>query len=135
MHPRYLLEMSSSYQRRLPHYQSDHMSYFVTFCTEKRWVLPPTARDINLEHLVREHRRKAFIHTTIVMPDHVHIVMSPLERPDGAAYGIAEILRGIKGPSSRRINQALSRSGPVWQHESWDHELRNSESLRKKCEY
>jgi putative transposase len=122
-----------SYQRRLPHYQSDHKSYYVTFCTEKRWILPREGRDIVFEHLIAAHRKTTFLHTTIVMPDHVHIVMSPLERPDGAAaYGIAEILRLIKGPSARRINQRLNRRGRVWQHESWDHELRNSESLQAK---
>ena len=124
-----------SYQRRLPHYQSDHKSYYVTFCTQDRWVLPHQARDIVLEHLVAAHRKTTFLQTTIVMPDHVHMVMSPLERPDGVAYGIAEILRLIKGPSARRINQRLNRRGRVWQHESWDHELRNSESLRAKCDY
>ena len=89
-----------SYQRRLPHYQSDHKSYYVTFCTQGRWVLPSEARDIVLEHLVREHRRKAFIHTMIVMPDHVHMVMTPLERHSGLAYDIPEYSMASKGPQA-----------------------------------
>ena len=125
----------SVYKRRLPHYQSNHKSYFVTFCTQDRWVLPDVARSIALSHIVMIHRKSMFLHTAIVMPDHVHMVMSPLDGPDGTAYGLAEILRGIKGASSRRMNQALGRTGPVWQHESWDHEVRNDESLRQKCEY
>ena len=76
-----------------------------------------------------------FLHTAIVMPDHAHMVMSPLDGQDGTAFGLAEILRAIKGASSRRINQALGRTGPVWQHESWDHEMRDDESLRGKCDY
>ncbi|HET7711370.1 MAG TPA: transposase [Thermoanaerobaculia bacterium] len=125
----------SVYRRRLPHYQSRHKDYLVTFCTQDRWVLPDVARSIALSHIIVIHRKLMFLHTATAMPDHVHIVISPLDGPDGNAYGIAEILRRIKGTSSRSINRALDRTGPVWQHESWDHELRNDESLRQKCEY
>ncbi|MGZ8867824.1 MAG: REP-associated tyrosine transposase [Thermoanaerobaculia bacterium] len=124
-----------AYRRRLPHYQSDHKDYFVTLCTQDRWVLPDAARDITLEHLVRVKERFSAMLTTIVMPDHVHIVMSPLERPNGMTYDLADILHGIKGVTGRRINRCFNRIGPVWQHESWDHELRNDESVRQKSDY
>ena len=75
------------------------------------------------------------LHTFIVMPDHVHIVLTPLLDQAGHLNGIADILHGLKGVSGRKINQALDRKGPVWQHESHDHQIRNDEALRAKCEY
>jgi putative transposase len=125
----------SSYRRRLPHYETEGRSYLLTFCTVDRWILPPAARDITMKHILVEHRRTAMLHTFIVMPDHVHIVLTPLINSRGELNGIADILHGIKGVSGRKINQALDRSGPVWQHESHDHQIRNDESLRAKCEY
>jgi hypothetical protein len=41
------------YQRRLPHLQKADCDLFVTFCTARR-VLPPEARDIVMEHCLRE---------------------------------------------------------------------------------
>jgi len=54
----------------------------------------------------------------------------------GAPVGVlANVLKGIKGASARSINKALGRKGPVWQDESFDHELRRSESIVEKAEY
>jgi putative transposase len=125
----------SAYRRDLPHYQTEGRSYLVTFATKGRWELPAAARDIVMDNILFEHRRRAQLHTFIVMPDHVHIVLTPLLDERGYLNGLADILHSIKGISARRINKLLDRSGPVWQPESHDHELRSHESLRAKCEY
>jgi len=41
----------------------------------------------------------------------------------------------LRGPSAHLINKHLSRRGPVWQQESFDHVLRSSESLDAKIHY
>ncbi len=69
------------------------------------------------------------------MPDHVHMVFTPLSDKDDNPYGFAEIMSGIKGASSHRINKALNRKGAVWQTESFDRVLRNDENTREKVEY
>jgi REP element-mobilizing transposase RayT len=124
-----------AYRRHLPHYQTDFRSYFVTFVTLGRWILPPAARTATLQHVLFDHGRKLDLHTAVVMPDHVHIVMTPLPSSHGEAYALTDILKGLKGASARTINRETGRSGPVWQHESFDHEIRRDESLRQKCEY
>jgi REP element-mobilizing transposase RayT len=124
-----------AYRRRLPHFQKADKNYLVTFVTRGRWVLPAVARDITLDEIVRQHRVLMFLHEAVVMPDHVHAVLQPLTDPSGITYPLSSILRQLKGASSRRINLALSRCGPVWQIESHDREIRTDESLMKKCEY
>ena len=68
------------------------------------------------------------------MPDHVHLVLTPLRDDDGP-FSVADIMQGIKSSSAHEINRALSRAGQVWQHESFDHVLRQEEGIAAKVEY
>jgi REP element-mobilizing transposase RayT len=68
------------------------------------------------------------------MPDHVHLVLTPLREDDGL-FSVAEIMQGIKSSSAHQINRVLSRAGQVWQHESFDHVLRREEGIVAKVEY
>jgi hypothetical protein len=43
-----------NYRRRLPHQQKADAALFVTFCTGGRMILPERARDLVLEHCLRE---------------------------------------------------------------------------------
>jgi REP element-mobilizing transposase RayT len=69
------------------------------------------------------------------MPDHVHLVITPLEDDDGTPVTMAAIMNGIKGASAHSVNKLLRRRGRVWQDESLDRILRTNESLRQKVEY
>jgi len=69
------------------------------------------------------------------MPEHVHLLLTPMRDLSGDVFCLVDILRGIKGASARRVNQVLESCGPVWQEESFDHVIRNEESMREKTEY
>ncbi|MGZ4780102.1 MAG: REP-associated tyrosine transposase, partial [Thermoanaerobaculia bacterium] len=124
-----------AYRRRLPHFQRADKTFIVTFVSHHRWILPDQARDIVLSEIVNLHRKKMFLLTTIVMPDHVHAVLQPLSDHKGLPHSLLRIFQRIKGRTSRFINQALSRKGAVWQDESHDHQIWNDESVMAKCEY
>ena len=68
------------------------------------------------------------------MPDHVHLVLTPLCSGNGF-YCIPEITQGIKSSSAHQINHLLGRKGQVWQRESLDHVLRREESIPDKVQY
>jgi len=124
------------YRRNLPHLQRDFKPHFITFVTKSRWLLPENARDIVLSCCCHDHRQKYELYVAVVMPDHVHIILTPLiNHNEQEIFSLIEIMRGIKGASARAINQLLSRHGPVWQEESFDHVLRSSEGLDSKIEY
>jgi len=123
------------YQRNLPHIQKEGRPIFVTFRTYRNWVLPESVRDRVLEHCLHDHGLKMWLHVAVVMPDHVHLIFTPLEDDGGHPYGLAEILNGIKGASAHTVNRQLGRKGHVWQDESFDHVLRSDESLQEKVEY
>ena len=67
------------------------------------------------------------LHAIVVMPDHVHLLFTPLPSNDGGIYSIPEIMHGVKGESAHRINKTLGRRGSVWQPESFDHIPRTEE--------
>jgi valyl-tRNA synthetase len=66
----------------------------------------------------------------VVMPNHVHALVTPLEGHD-----LGSILHSWKSFTAHKINELLGREGQLWQHESYDHTVRNEESLWKIGEY
>jgi hypothetical protein len=122
-------EASRAYKRNLPHLQAEAKPLFVSFSTRDRWVLPEDVRGFVLQHCLHDHGHKICLYVAIVMPDHVHLIFTPLRDSYGNIFGIAEIMNGIKGASAHTVNKVLNRKGSVWQEESFDHILRTSEKL------
>jgi REP element-mobilizing transposase RayT len=124
------------YRRNLPHLQRDDKPHFITFATKHRSVLPERARDIVLECCRHDHGTKYQLHVAVVMPDHVHLILTPLiDHKRRAVHSLIEIMRAVKGASAHLINHRIGGHGPVWQEESFDRVLRSSEQLDKKVEY
>lgn len=125
----------AEYRRHLPHLQKENTPHFITFVTYQRWVLPESIRSLVLKHCLHDHRIKLQVHGVVIMPDHVHLIITPLQDDRGNSYSLAEIMNGIKGASAHSINKALNRKGRVWQSESFDHVLRSDEKIHSKVEY
>ena len=122
------------YRRRLPHLQRADADFFVTFCTA-RWQLPGEARDLVLEHCLREQGKRIHLYAVVIMPDHAHLLLLPLRAEDGWPFPLVDTLQCLKGATAHRINKLLHREGPVWEEESFDHVLRSDEILKEKVEY
>ncbi|MGA8273688.1 MAG: transposase [Candidatus Sulfotelmatobacter sp.] len=124
------------YRSQLPHLQCDYKAHFITFCTDHRWILPELGRDIALQCCVHDHGTKFDLRVAVVMPDHVHMIFTPLINQQAMEiYSLAEIRDAIKGTSAHRVNKMLGRKGRVWQAESFDHVVRSSENLDAKVAY
>lgn len=130
-----ILPAKYRYRRRLPHLQKADADLFITFCAASPLPLPGTARDLVLQHCLRDHQKRICLHAAVVMPDHVHLLLMPLRDRDGWPIPLVELMQCLKGATAHRINRLLHRQGPVWEEESFDHVLRSDESLKEKCEY
>lgn len=65
----------------------------------------------------------------VIMPNHVHLLLTPL-------VSVSTLLGSLKGSTARRANLLLHRSGyPFWQHESYDHLVRNGDEFRRIQRY
>ena len=123
------------YQRQLPHYQKQHCILFVTFCKLLPVPFSEAARSLVLRHCLHDNGKKLRMHAAVVMPEHVHLLLTPLPDPEGRVYLLMHMLKLIKRTSARSVNSLTGHSGPVWQEESFDHVLRSDESFEDKLEY
>ncbi|MGH9579051.1 MAG: transposase [Terriglobales bacterium] len=113
--------------------QRDAKPHFITFVTYQRWEMPGWARSIVHECCVHDHEKHYLLHAAVVMPDHAHLILTPMVSAERAAvFTLAEIMSGIKGTSSHRINRRLERLGRIWQEESFDRVLRSSGKAGRK---
>ena len=66
----------------------------------------------------------------VVMPNHIHIVFAPLKKDDDDYYSLASIMMSLKRWTAGKANDILGRDGQFWQHESYDHVIREGEWSR-----
>ena len=94
------------------------------------------------------------------MPNHIHLVFVPIikqsnccvnvERFDeslkkedsetksesgDSLYIVTKIMQDFKKFTARESNKILKRTGQFWQHESYDHVVRNQDELNRIVEY
>jgi REP element-mobilizing transposase RayT len=63
------------------------------------------------------------LHSFVVMPNHVHLLMAP-------KIPLPQIMNGIKGSTANAANVILGRTGkPFWQDESFDHWVRTDKEF------
>jgi REP element-mobilizing transposase RayT len=73
----------------------------------------------------------------VVMPSHIHWVFQPREdwiarrRKDSARTPREEIIHSLNLFTSHACNRLLGRQGTFWQHESYDHWVRDVDELER----
>lgn len=74
-----------------------------------------------------------------IMPNHVHLLIKLTKRDKSHStsikYPLTKILKLIKGGTAFECNKLLDRSGQFWQHESYDHLVRNDEERENIIRY
>jgi putative transposase len=118
------------YNRRMaiPSRASRPGTFFVTTATYNRrrlFQLPANA-ELFIETL--QHYRRAGhykLHAFVVMPDHVHFILTPQVIALERAVGF------IKGGFSHRLGSKT----PVWQRGFTDHRIRDAEDMQTRRDY
>ena len=70
-----------------------------------------------------------------IMPNHMHLVFTPLSDEDGHPYALSKIMQSLKGYTARACNRILGRQGGFWQHESYDHWVRDEAEYQRIVRY
>ena len=130
-----MLANKYDYRRRLPHFQKADRPIFVSFRKGTTAPLAEHCRSAVFDCCLYGNGTRFHLHAAVVMPEHVHLLLTPLRDANGDVFCLRDILKGIKGASARRVNQLLDCSGPVWQEESFDYVIRCWESLQQKIDY
>ncbi len=91
------------------------------------------------EKLFRDDARRHHLGDFVIMPNHIHLLITPLgddfERNSFRSTKLEQILKSIKGPSAVACNRLLHRMCTFWQGDSYDHIIRSMEQLCAYREY
>lgn len=117
---------------------------------EIHWLDDPRIAALVRRSLYFWHGKKYGLLCWCVMPNHVHAVLQPFgvdpasdaQRKKGEPgegedrlSPLADIMHSLKGYTAHKANAILSRQGPFWQHESYDHWMRDEEELERIVAY
>jgi len=123
------------YRRNLPHIQRSDFPHSIDFNTYEDWTLPAEARDLALKHCLHDNGLMFYLHAAVIMPNHVHLLLTPSRDERDQDISLATITNRIKGASAHSINKQLEREGHVWQDESFDHIVRSDEEFEARRTY
>jgi uncharacterized circularly permuted ATP-grasp superfamily protein/REP element-mobilizing transposase RayT len=90
----------------------------------------PAVAKVVKENLLHFDGDRYAIHGWCVMPNHVHVVVEPLNGHD-----LAAIVHSWKSFSAKRINAILGESGERWQAEYFDHLVRDEADFVRQVDY
>lgn len=94
------------------------------------WLRRPEVADL-VEGTLRHFDRSRYaLGRYVVMPNHVHVLVTPLDNHD-----LSAILHSWKSYTSNGIHGLLGHRGPLWQRESYDHIVRDEDELRHYVRY
>ena len=100
-----------------------------------RWLTDPQVAAVVVEALHYRHGRVYDLLVFCVMPNHVHLVCTPLQCEDGTYHTLHRILQSLKRHTARQANKTLRRQGAFWQAESYDHVVRDQDELERIAQY
>jgi len=70
------------------------------------------------------------LHAYIIMPDHIHLVVTPKE-----GKTISQLMHSFKLYTARQIGDLLKMTGGIWQSSFYEHALRSSQDVENIMEY
>ena len=70
-----------------------------------------------------------------IMSNHAHVVFTPLEDGKGGHVALSRIMHSLKRYTATEANKILQRRGKFWQHESYDHIVRDEAELNRIRRY
>lgn len=90
----------------------------------------PAAAKAVQDVLVKGHGDKYDLHAWVVMPNHVHCLLSP--KP---GCELSTIVQRLKGASARAVNAQISQVGTLWEPDYYDKLIRDIEAMERIRHY
>jgi REP element-mobilizing transposase RayT len=103
-------------------------------CGEK-YLSDARIADLVAESLHHRDGKVYDLNAFSVMPNHVHLVCTPLEEEQGLYFSLSKIMHSLKRHTAYESNLLLMRSGAFWQHENYDRYVRDEAELERIIKY
>ncbi len=116
---------------------------------EVHWLDDPSVAALVRRSLYHWNNQKYGLCAYCILPNHVHVLFRPFgeldveadresiepgERAD-AGNPLSEIMHSLKSYTAHEANKLLGREGSFWQHESYDHWVRDEDELERIVAY
>jgi REP element-mobilizing transposase RayT len=98
------------------------------------WLADPRIARVVAEALHYRDGRHYRLDAFSIMPNHVHSVFEPLST-ENIPWSLASIMHSLKRNTAKSANRILERSGAFWEHESFDHYIRNRAEWKRIMKY
>lgn len=82
------------------------------------------------ENLLHFDDKRYKLHAWVIMPNHVHVLVTPAK-----GFFLADIIHTWKSYTAKKANQVLACRGEFWQREYFDRVIRNDQHLKVAVEY
>lgn len=117
--------------RNLPHIQNAGATYACNTRSAVGKIFSPEERTIVFDsiHFLRKTHYDLF--ATVVMPDHIHLVIKPNEIAQGW-IALPKIFHSLKGYTGKVIEKV---NGHVWQDEHFDAIIRSEREFNEQISY
>ena len=138
-HPK-RIDAFTATRRNLPHLQDPGRCYFITWRLALGGSLITAERDLVRDSISFWHPTRWFVHSAVVMPDHIHLLarMQPVELDNPACpefHEMGAVLGSVKQFTATRLNRLRLRTGHVWQDERYDRFMRDDNEFDATREY
>ncbi|WP_058867441.1 REP-associated tyrosine transposase [Chloracidobacterium thermophilum] len=94
------------------------------------WLRDPRIAELVEQSLLHFDGERYALHAWCVMPNHVHVLVTPLH-----GNSLSSILHGWKSFTAKEANRRLGREGPFWMEEYFDRAIRDENHFRRVVEY
>ena len=108
----------------------------------KKWLQDKRIAKIVRSALFYNDSKKYDLIAFTIMPNHVHIIIRPYKEETTESvelksrqYILTVIIGNIKSYTATMANRILNKRGAFWQHESYDHVIRDEKELMRIIEY
>lgn len=101
----------------------------------QQWLVNADAAQTVIDSLLYFHHKRYDLICTLVMPNHVHTLLRVAENEFEESLTLEEIVSTHKKYTATQINKILNRKGQFWQHEGYDHVVRDEKELYRILVY
>jgi REP element-mobilizing transposase RayT len=96
----------------------------------ERLLADPRAASVVQDAFLHFDAVRYRLHAWCVMPNHVHVLATPLER-----WSLSALIHGWKSFTAKAINAELTRKGRVWAEEYFDRAIRDDAHFETARQY
>jgi len=103
--------------------------------TGKKSLSNPDVANMVTESLRHRDGKVYDLISYTIMPNHVHVIFTPVEEQENKYYSLSRIMHSLKRHTARQANLILGQSGYFWQHENYDHFIRDNSEFERVIHY